>query len=108
MSRAGSNGSPHVRSCSVDRSLARRAPRRVADSGTENRWGGSAKAPDPAGTVAELLIKISYSGANTPSCVEVTARPASILVRDSKNPQGPRLTLSPRAWTTFLPYASGS
>ncbi|QYX78251.1 DUF397 domain-containing protein [Streptomyces akebiae] len=53
-------------------------------------------------------IKSSYSGADTPSCVEVAARPAAVLVRDSKNPQGPRLTLAPRAWTTFLPYASGS
>ncbi|MCF4139715.1 DUF397 domain-containing protein [Streptomyces sp. Tue 6430] len=29
-----------------------------------------------------------------------------IPVRDSKQPQGPRLTLAPTAWTAFLPYAS--
>ncbi|HZF87167.1 DUF397 domain-containing protein, partial [Streptomyces sp.] len=26
--------------------------------------------------------------------------------RDSKNPDGPRLALTPATWATFLPYAS--
>lgn len=51
-------------------------------------------------------VKSSYSGADTPSCVEIAAISASILVRDSKHPTGPRLTLAPAAWATFLPYAS--
>ncbi|GGS12722.1 DUF397 domain-containing protein [Streptomyces humidus] len=51
-------------------------------------------------------IKSSYSTAEGPDCVEVAAAPAHILVRDSKRPQGPRLTLAPTAWTAFLPYAS--
>ncbi|MET8895107.1 DUF397 domain-containing protein [Streptomyces albogriseolus] len=41
-----------------------------------------------------------------PSRVEVAATPANILVRDSKTPHGPRLTLAPTAWAAFLPYAS--
>lgn len=53
-------------------------------------------------------IKSSYSTDEGPDCVEVAATPASILVRDSKNPQAPRLTLAPRAWTTFLPYVTGN
>ncbi|MDG5806596.1 DUF397 domain-containing protein [Streptomyces ossamyceticus] len=52
-------------------------------------------------------IKSSYSGADTPSCLEVATTPATILIRDSKNPRGPRLALTPTAWSTFLPYVTG-
>ncbi|MBC6466519.1 DUF397 domain-containing protein [Actinomadura alba] len=31
-------------------------------------------------------------------CVEVAALPGAVAVRDSKNPEGPRLTLTPAAW----------
>ncbi|MFJ5780252.1 DUF397 domain-containing protein [Streptomyces sp. NPDC093094] len=48
--------------------------------------------------------KSSYSGADTPSCVEVAAAPGRVLVRDSKNPHGPRLALTPASWAAFLPY----
>ncbi|MFI5798825.1 DUF397 domain-containing protein [Streptomyces sp. NPDC051677] len=51
-------------------------------------------------------IKSTYSTADGPDCVEVAAAPARILVRDSKNPHGPRLALTPTTWTAFLPYAS--
>ncbi|MFF4405696.1 DUF397 domain-containing protein [Streptomyces sp. NPDC001262] len=50
-------------------------------------------------------IKSSYSNADGPSCVEVAAAPATILVRDSKNPRGPRLTFAPSAWATFVAHA---
>ncbi|MFD0214600.1 DUF397 domain-containing protein [Streptomyces hirsutus] len=51
--------------------------------------------------------KSSYSTDEGPDCVEVAAVPDQILVRDSKNPHGPRLALAPTTWATFLPYASG-
>ncbi|MDX3246988.1 DUF397 domain-containing protein [Streptomyces sp. ME18-1-4] len=51
-------------------------------------------------------IKSSYSTAEGPDCVEAAATPATILVRDSKNPGGPRLALAPTAWAAFLPYAT--
>ncbi|MFD9396388.1 DUF397 domain-containing protein [Streptomyces sp. NPDC060000] len=51
-------------------------------------------------------IKSSYSTPDGPDCVEVALAPARILVRDSKHPQGPRLTLAPTTWAAFLPYAS--
>ncbi|MEU6525042.1 DUF397 domain-containing protein [Streptomyces sp. NPDC046924] len=51
-------------------------------------------------------IKSSYSTSSGPDCVEVAAAPDQILVRDSKNPHGPRLALAPTTWATFLPYAS--
>ncbi|MFD8224409.1 DUF397 domain-containing protein [Streptomyces massasporeus] len=53
-----------------------------------------------------VWIKSSYSTDEGPDCVEVATAPAQILVRDSKNPDGPLLALAPTAWATFLPYAS--
>ncbi|MDU0255390.1 DUF397 domain-containing protein [Streptomyces sp. PU10] len=52
-------------------------------------------------------IKSSYSSDDGPSCVEVATAPATVHVRDSKVPHGPRLALAPATWATFLPYASG-
>lgn len=51
-------------------------------------------------------IKSSYSTADGPDCVEVASAPARILVRDSKHPQGPRLSLATATWTAFLPFAT--
>lgn len=51
-------------------------------------------------------IKSSYSSSDGPECVEVAAAPDTILIRDSKNPDGPRLTFTPTTWADFLPYAS--
>jgi hypothetical protein len=46
--------------------------------------------------------KSSYSSA-TGNCVEVAWNlPGVVAVRDSKNPAGPALTISPRAWTAFI------
>jgi hypothetical protein len=43
--------------------------------------------------------KSSYSSANGGSCVEVARGLRGIVaVRDSKNPDGPALPVSPRAW----------
>lgn len=52
-------------------------------------------------------IKSSYSTADGPDCVEVATALATVHVRDSKIPDGPRLALAPTTWATFLPYASG-
>ncbi|MFJ8021191.1 DUF397 domain-containing protein [Streptomyces sp. NPDC096311] len=59
---------------------------------------------------SELLwFKSSYSDSSNPSdCVEIAAAPSTIHVRDSKNPQGPRLALAPHAWADFVTYASQS
>lgn len=52
-------------------------------------------------------FKSSYSdSSNGNDCVEVATTPAAVHVRDSKNPQGPRLALTPTAWAGFLTYAS--
>lgn len=76
-------------------------------TGSEPQWikssYSSAEGPD---CVEVAWTKSSYSGADTPSCVEIATAPDTILIRDSKNPDGPRLTLTPTTWTAFLPYAS--
>ncbi|MDN0193717.1 DUF397 domain-containing protein [Streptomyces sp. S.PNR 29] len=57
-----------------------------------------------AGDVSELTwFKSSYSdGPNGDSCVEVAIAPRTIHIRDSKHTQGPRLTLTPTAWSAFV------
>ncbi|KNE81942.1 MULTISPECIES: DUF397 domain-containing protein [Streptomyces] len=50
--------------------------------------------------------KSSHSSNDGPDCVEVAAIPGSILVRDSKNPQGPRLSFAPGTWTSFLSHTT--
>jgi hypothetical protein len=46
--------------------------------------------------------KSSYSGSNGGDCVEVAATlPDAIAVRDSKDPDGPKLIFTPAAWAAF-------
>ncbi|MGW5635653.1 DUF397 domain-containing protein [Streptomyces sp. NPDC003832] len=65
--------------------------------------GGSG---DDCVEVAQSWRKSSHSSSGDGDCVEVAHTPATIHVRDSKNPQGPRLALAPASWTTFLGYAA--
>ncbi|NUK55212.1 DUF397 domain-containing protein [Streptomyces lunaelactis] len=46
-------------------------------------------------------FKSSYSGDEGGECVEVATHPTAVHVRDSKNPDGPVLTLDPATWTAF-------
>ncbi len=50
--------------------------------------------------------KASYSNSNGGACVEVATAGHVIAVRDSKNPNGPRLAFTPSAWGTFLGQVS--
>ena len=46
--------------------------------------------------------KSRRSGGNGGACVEVARRlPGVVAVRDSKNPEGPKLTLTPAGWRSF-------
>jgi hypothetical protein len=48
-------------------------------------------------------IKARASGSSGGNCVEVAGLPdRTRLVRDSKNPDGPRLTVSQRQWRAFV------
>ncbi|MCK1821582.1 DUF397 domain-containing protein [Streptomyces sp. XM83C] len=51
-------------------------------------------------------FKSSYSTGNGGECVEVAAAPGAVLVRDSKAPAGPVLSLGPRAWSAFVELAA--
>jgi hypothetical protein len=46
--------------------------------------------------------KSSRSGDNGGNCVEVARHlPGTVAVRDSKNPDGPMLVISPAGWQAF-------
>ncbi len=52
--------------------------------------------------VAGVWRKSSYSGTNGGNCVEVaTSLPDAIAVRDSKDPDGPKLIFTPAEWSAF-------
>ncbi|MFF3316758.1 DUF397 domain-containing protein [Streptomyces sp. NPDC003035] len=63
-----------------------------------------------AGDASELAwFKSSYSSSSEgDSCVEVATTPGAIHVRDSKCLDGPRLALTPGAWSGFVTYASAN
>lgn len=49
--------------------------------------------------------KSSYSSSTGQNCVEVaTNLPRIVAVRDSKNPDGPRLLVSSAQWRSFTRY----
>ncbi|CAM5400270.1 DUF397 domain-containing protein [Streptomyces aurantiogriseus] len=51
-------------------------------------------------------FKSSYSSGSGDNCIEVATRPGHIHVRDSKDKDGPQLTLSPTAWADFVTHAA--
>ncbi|WP_328439106.1 DUF397 domain-containing protein [Streptomyces sp. NBC_00457] len=57
---------------------------------------------------AYVWRKSTHSGGEGGECVEVATCPHTIHIRDSKNPTGPRLTLSPTVWADFLTYAGSA
>lgn len=50
--------------------------------------------------------KSSRSSGNG-ACVEVADLPEAIAVRDSKDPDGPKLTFNRQAWTAFVERTKG-
>lgn len=53
------------------------------------------------GTRALTWRKSSRSGNNGGQCIEVAAPGHLVAVRDSKDPEGGRLTFTPDAWRAF-------
>ncbi|MCI3276473.1 DUF397 domain-containing protein [Streptomyces cylindrosporus] len=47
-------------------------------------------------------VKSSYSGGNTTECVEAAFTSAVVLIRDSKRPDGPQVSVSVEAWGRFV------
>jgi hypothetical protein len=68
-------------------------------------WCRSSYSGSNGGNCVEIGVwrKSSYSGSNGGGCVEVTQLPAAVLaVRDSKDPDGPKLAFSPADWLAFV------
>ncbi|MFI8764371.1 DUF397 domain-containing protein [Streptomyces sp. NPDC053792] len=76
---------------------------------TELAWFKSSYSSSEGGECVEVAYdwrKSSYSSSEGGNCVEVAAHPTLIHVRDSKNPHGPQLAVSPASWAAFLDVAS--
>jgi Domain of unknown function (DUF397) len=55
-------------------------------------------APEPD----SIVWRTSSYSTNEGACVQVAPAPDRVLVRDSKNPHGPALTVPTPAWQAFL------
>ncbi|NUK60242.1 DUF397 domain-containing protein [Streptomyces lunaelactis] len=67
-------------------------------------WFKSSYSTEQGGDCLEVAYdwhKSTYSGDEGGECVEVATHPTAVHVRDSKNPDGPVLTLDPATWTAF-------
>ncbi|MFB7634105.1 DUF397 domain-containing protein [Streptomyces sp. NPDC056149] len=68
-------------------------------------WFKSSYSGDEGGNCLEAAFawrKSTYSGSAGGNCLEVAASPTTIHIRDSKNPDGPVLTLPAAAWGAFI------
>ncbi|MFB6878265.1 DUF397 domain-containing protein [Streptomyces sp. NPDC056323] len=76
---------------------------------TAHKWFKSSYSGDEGGQCLEVAYdwqKSSHSGSEGGQCVEIAAHPAAIHIRDSKNPDGPVLTVAPTTWTAFAGFAA--
>jgi len=59
--------------------------------------------PQDQGLSRAVWRKSSHSGGNGGQCVEVARNvPARVAVRDSKDPDGPRIVVTRAAWAAFV------
>jgi hypothetical protein len=71
---------------------------------TYGAWRKSRHSGDNGGACVEVATawrKSTYSGDNDGSCLEIAGAPASVAVRDSKDPDGPGLVFTAGAWRAF-------
>ena len=67
-------------------------------------WRKSSYSTSSGGGCVEVGVwnKASYSNSDGGGCVEVTRTPEAVVaVRDSKDPDGPRLGFTPADWRAF-------
>jgi Domain of unknown function (DUF397) len=71
---------------------------------TRAGWRKSTRSGSNGGNCVEVATwrKSSRSGDNGGNCIEVAQDlPHVVALRDSKNPAGPRLVVTPAAWQAF-------
>ncbi|WP_030249335.1 DUF397 domain-containing protein [Streptomyces violens] len=76
---------------------------------TELAWFKSSYSGSQGDSCIEVALswrKSTYSGSDGDSCVEVAACPDTVHIRDSKDAEGPQLTVTARAWAEFVAYAT--
>jgi hypothetical protein len=74
-------------------------------------WRKTSYSGGNGGNCVEVGVwrKASYSGGNGGGCVEVaSAAKAAVAVRDSKDPNGPKLAFVPSAWESFIERMRGA
>lgn len=66
-------------------------------------WRKSIRSSNGGNSCVEVALwrKITRSADGGDTCVEVAPMGRAIAVRDSKDPDGPRLRFSPAVWGTF-------
>ena len=60
--------------------------------------------PDRQRSQSELNWRKSEASSDGPTCVEIASTGQSVLVRDSGNHSGPRLTFTSAQWTAFMAH----
>jgi Domain of unknown function (DUF397) len=55
-----------------------------------------------------VWVKSSYSGASGGNCIEVAGDATRVMVRDSKDAQGPMLRFTSDAWRRFAEHVKRS
>ncbi|GAA0907292.1 MULTISPECIES: DUF397 domain-containing protein [Streptomyces violaceusniger group] len=71
-------------------------------------WFKSGYSDSGGGECVEIALdwhKSRHSDAGGGDCVEVATTPTTVHIRDSKNPDGPRLHIAATAWADFLAFA---
>ncbi|WP_330266667.1 DUF397 domain-containing protein [Streptomyces griseorubiginosus] len=56
----------------------------------------------PQSAAKPAWFKSSYSGGNATECVEAAFIPTGVLIRDSKQPEGPLVAVSTESWRCFV------
>ena len=70
-------------------------------------WRKASYSGDNGGGCVEVGVwrKSSYSGGNGGDCVEVTSTGKPLIaVRDSKDPNGPKLAVTAPTWESFIQH----
>ena len=67
-------------------------------------WRKASYSGDNGGNCIEVGIwrKATHSGGNGGGCVEVATAETLVAVRDSKDPNGAKLSFTPSAWRSFM------